>query len=292
MKQLFSICGIVLMLLATNNLQAQKEGEFHLDQVYALGANGTVHLVSSDADVRITGTDRSDVHVKIDRFEQVNGIRSGRRRFSVEVEEKGGDLFIEERRSGSVSFSMGSFRTEYEIVIEMPSNGSLRVRGEDDDYIIKSIHGAISISSEDGDIDIYDTKSSNIDVRLEDGDLRLAGGTGRFYANSEDGDLDIRNAAFTELEIVIEDGNVSLETTLADNGVYDIRSDDANIEFTVLSGGGKFLISKDDGRVNSGMGFTVQEETDNRVLLSLPGGSADVEIRINDGRVRLHTKVR
>lgn len=280
------------MLLATNNLQAQKEGEFHLDQVYALGANGTVHLVSSDADVLITGTDRSDVHVKIDRFEQVNGIRSGRRRFSVEVEEKGGDLFIEERRSGSVSFSMGSFRTEYEIVIEMPTNGSLRVRGEDDDYIIKSIHGAISISSEDGDIDIYDTKSSNIEVRLEDGDLRLAGGTGRFYANSEDGDLDIRNAAFTELEIVIEDGNVSLETTLADNGVYDIRSDDANIEFTVLSGGGKFLISKDDGRVNSGMGFTVQEETDNRVRLSLPGGSADVEIRINDGRVRLDTKVR
>lgn len=290
MQRKVSWGALIALFLISFNAQAQKEGEFHLDENYALGANGTVYLSSEDADVRIVGSDRSDVHVKIDRIEYVNGIRSGGRRFSVDVEEVSGDLYIKERRSGNVRISIGSFRTEYEITIEMPRSGSLKIDGEDDDYVIRSVDGSISLDVEDGDIEIFETKTENVDVVIEDGDLRLDGGVGRLYVRTEDGDIDVRNGAFNRIDIDSEDGNVSIETSLDDNGIYEFRGDDADIDLLILNGGGSFFIAKDDGRVSSSSPFKVDEESDHRVRLSLDGGSADVDIRINDGRVRLNAR--
>ncbi|KYG77210.1 MULTISPECIES: DUF4097 family beta strand repeat-containing protein [Roseivirga] len=286
MQQRIFFSALAALVLSFSQVQGQEEGEFHLDDAYALSANGIIHLNSEDADVRITGSDRSDVHVKIDRIEYVNGIRSGSRNFTVNVEEVNGDLVIKERRSGSVRFSIGSFRTEYSITIEMPRSGGLKIEGEDDDYVIKNVDGSISMRVEDGDIELLDTKSESIEVRIEDGDLRLDGGLGELMIENEDGDLDVRNGAFTRVDIETEDANVSIETSLADDGTYEITSDDARIDFVVLSGGGRFYVSKDDGRVSSGSAFKIEEERDHRVTLSLAGGKADVDVRVNDGRVR------
>lgn len=282
--------ALLAFAVSTVNVFAQKDGEFHLDETYSLGANGTIHLYSEDADVRITGSDRSDVHVKIDRVEYVNGIRSGHRNFTVNVEEANGDLFIKERRSGSVRISIGSFRTEYKITIEMPRNGGLRIDGEDDDYVIRSVNGAISMDVEDGDVEILETKTTSVDIDIEDGDIRLDGGLGSLTVNTEDGDVDVRNGAFDRVEIDAEDSRLFIETSLVDTGRYEINSEDADIDFVVLGGGGQFYIAKDDGRVSSSSPFKVEEERDHRVRLSLDGGNADVDIRVNDGRVRFSTK--
>lgn len=289
MKQQLFLSALVVLFISTINIQAQ-EGEFHLDENYALGPNGTIYLNSEDAKVKITGSDRSDVHVKIDRVEYVKGIRTGNRRFMVDVEEVGQNLYIKERTSGNVRFSVGSFRTEYEIMIEMPRNGSLKIDGEDDDYVIRSVDGSIALDTEDGDIEIYETNTENIEARIEDGDLKIDGGKGRLYVDTEDGDVDVRNGAFTRLEIDIEDGTISIETGLADEGIYEINGDDAKIDFVVLNGGGSFIVSKDDGRVSSTSDFEIVEERENRVRLLLNSGTADVDIRVEDGRVRLSTK--
>lgn len=286
MQRKIFLSAMVALVLSVFSVHAQEEGEFHLDKTYSLGANGIIHLNSEDADVRITGSDRSDVHVKIDRVESVNGIRSGSRTFKVDVEEVRGDLVIKERRSGNVRFSIGTFRTEYQITIEMPRNGGLKIDGEDDDYVIRNIDGIISMRVEDGDIELLDTKSKSIDVRIEDGDLRVDGGIGNLLVENEDGDIDVRNGAFTRIDVTSEDGDVAIETSLSDDGSYEINSDDADIDFVVLNGGGKFYVAKDDGRVSSSSDFKVEEERDHRVTLSLDGGKADVDIRVNDGRVR------
>ena len=83
---------------------------------------------------------------------------------------------------------------------------------------------------------------------------------------------------------------MAIETSLADDGTYEIVSDDADIDFVVLAGGGRFYIAKDDGRVSSTSDFKVEEERDHRVTLSLGGGKADVDVRVNDGRVRFSAR--
>lgn len=287
MQQRIIFSAIAAFVISITQVFAQEEGEFHLDKTYSLNSDGTIRLSSEDAEVRIIGSDRSDVHVKIDRVEYVNGIRSGRRNFKVDIEEVNGDLVIKERRSGSVSISIGSFRTEYSITIEMPKTGGLQIDGEDDDYLIRNVNGSISMNVEDGDIELLGTQSKRIDVRIEDGDLRLEGGTGDLFVENEDGDIDVRNGAFTRIDIDSEDADVSLESSLVDDGSYEINTEDSRIDFVVLNGGGRFYVAKDDGRVSSTSHFKIEEEREHRVTLSLDGGKADVDIRVNDGRVRL-----
>ncbi len=288
MKTKAILSSLFMLALLVGNVSAQDKN-FSLDEVYSLSADGTVHLRSSDANVKITGSDRSDVHLVIERTETTRGVRSSRSRFDVEVEERQGDLYITERERRGVTFQIGSWRVDYEIEIEMPRTGSLRIKGDDDDYVIRSVNGEISIETDDGDIELIECNGDKFDLQLEDGDLRMDGGKGSLYVRVDDGDLDIRNGNFATVEVSAEDGNVSLETTLSDNGVYEIRGDDADIDFVVLSGGGEFNVAKDDGRISSSSAFETLQETERRAKLSLDGGKADVDIRIEDGRVRLST---
>jgi len=288
MKTKALLSTFFMLALLVGNVSAQDKN-FSLDEVYSLSADGTVHLRSSDANVKITGSDRSDVHLVIERTETTRGVRSSRSRFDVEVEERQGDLYITERERRGVTFQIGSWRVDYEIEIEMPRTGSLRIKGDDDDYVIRSVNGEISIETDDGDIELIECNGDKFDLQLEDGDLRMDGGKGSLYVRVDDGDLDIRNGNFATVEVSAEDGNVSLETTLSDNGVYEIRGDDADIDFVVLSGGGEFNVAKDDGRISSSSAFETIQETERRAKLSLDGGKADVDIRIEDGRVRLST---
>ena len=293
-KQLTALCMASAILVSTSlNAQDDRDdrGDFHLDENYEISATGTLHLDSEDADVRITGTNRSDVRVKIDRDESSRGLSSRSRSFEVEVENRDGDLYVTEKRGRSgASITFGSYSVQYDITIELPESSSLRIKGEDDDYYVKNVNGKISIQTEDGDIELDDCNGDKFDIRLEDGDLRMDGGKGDLYLRMDDGDADIRNGKFESLEVTSEDGSVSIETEIADGGSYDIRTDDSNVEFIVLNGGGEFTISKDDGRVQASSDFDLKRESDSREEYSLGGGSADIQIRVNDGRVRLSKK--
>ena len=294
MKKQFTMMMMAAALLVGNAALAQDDkddrGSFHLDEVYKMDAKGTLHLNSEDADVRIIGSNRSDVRVKIDREERVRGLSSRRRSYDMKIENRGGDLYLTERESSGVRIMMGSYSLDYEILIELPESASLRIKGEDDEYYVKNVNGDISIDTEDGDIELLDCLGDKFDIRLEDGDFRMDGGKGDFNVRIEDGDVDIRGAKFDSFEASIEDGNMSIETEIKDGGLYDIRGDDADIEFIVLNGGGDFTVTKDDGSIRASSEFELRRESDYREEYSLNGGSADVEIRTNDGRVRLSKK--
>ncbi|NJN43011.1 MAG: hypothetical protein HC811_13070, partial [Flammeovirgaceae bacterium] len=63
MKALIYTCAFLL----SYSVIAQNKGDFHLDKEYKINPAGTIKLKSSDAKVTIVGSDRKDVHVKIDR---------------------------------------------------------------------------------------------------------------------------------------------------------------------------------------------------------------------------------
>lgn len=274
-------------LLAISLSANAQDGSFHLDKEYAIATNGIVDLSSSDADVIITGTKRKNAHVKIDRKVEVKGWSWGDKDFKVEVETVGNDLRIRERQTnGSVSI-VGSYREEYKIQIEVPESVGLKVRGDDGDYYVKNINGEISISADDGDIELVNCKGNRFYIRLDDGDLKMQDGAGSLDIVADDADVVIYNGTFTSIHADVDDGDLRIETSLADSGDYELESEDGHIELSITSGGGEFDIRHDDGRVITEGSFEKLEKTESRTHLTLKGGNAKVNFRMDDASVRL-----
>lgn len=290
MKAYFTLILICLPVL----LWSQKNQEFNLDETFTLKSNGTLHMNTDDADIKITGSNRSDVRVVIFRKMKSGGIRWGgdEKDINVDVYSRDGDLYINDRPSNGVSWAiMGYSYEEYRINIEAPLATHLDIEGDDDDYRVRNIHGSIDMRVDDGDIELLDCRGSEFEFRVDDGDLVMDGGKGKLYADIEDGDLEITNGSFREVVAKADDGNISIETTLNNLGNYRMSSDDGSVEIYVTRGGGSFEVSHDDSRISVGPDFNVIEKSDHHSTYKLAGGNASVDIRADDGSVRLRSQV-
>jgi Putative adhesin len=112
-------------------------------------------------------------------------------------------------------------------------------------------------------------------------------GKGSLDIDADDADVRISNAHFDKVSADVDDGDLSLETTLADHGEYRIDGQDGLVAFTVTGGGGEFNVRHDDAHVSIQGNFQRVEESENHSKLVLASGNANVNIRVDDGRVRL-----
>ena len=269
------------------SLLAQSDGDFHLDMEYKMDATGVIRLNSSDAKVFIVGSNRTTAHVKIDREVTSKGWVFGEEKFTVDVTETNGDLSIKEKSGGTHVGIVGYYNETYTINIEAPAGASLMIRGDDGDYFIKEINGSIELDLDDADVELTGCKGDYFKVRLDDGDLRMDAGRGTLELDADDTDVMIRNASFQKIVTDIDDGDFLLETVLSDNGDYYINAQDGLVSITALSGGGKFDIRHDDGRITAKGEFEMVEKSEDRTRLTLANGNARINIRADDARVRL-----
>lgn len=285
-----SILFIFCLFSALFAFSQSSPGDFHVDKDYKIGATGTIKLNCSDAKVYITGSKRSGAHVKIDREVITKGLTFGHEEFTVNISEENGDLEIKEH-SNSTSTGMVGYRYEkYTINIEAPEGSSLLVKGDDGDYWIKNIDGAISLNIDDADVELMGCSGSDFSFRMDDGDLTMDEGKGRLEIDADDADVKISNAHFEKILADIDDGDLIIEISLADNGDYRITGQDGLVAMTITGGGGKFNIRHDDARVSTEGKFERVEESEDRSKLTLASGNATVDIRLDDGRVKLTTK--
>jgi hypothetical protein len=288
MKTVYALllfCGTFLTAAAQHG-----DGEFHLDKVYTVGKTGTIDLSSSDAKVFITGSLRPDAHVKIDRKVVMKGFYSSREEFRVDVESENGNLKIKEYQNSVQNGFISYHSEEYRIVVEAPEGVSLTIRGDDGDYYIKNVNGAISMSIDDADAELSDCKGNRFSFRIDDGDIRMDKGNGSLEIDADDADVQIYNAAFTSIQADADDGDIEIETSLANNGSYDFNTQDGLVSLNITSGGGEFDIRHDDGHVMSQGGFKTTYESEDRTKLTLANGSARVVVRADDAKVRLTAK--
>jgi hypothetical protein len=266
--------------------------DFHLDKNYKVNATGTIDLGSSDAKVFITGSKRTNVHVKIDREVTAQGIVfGGEREFKVEVIEENGNLRLRERKEGTSVGVVGVYNEKYRIEIEAPEGMSLIVRGDDGDYYIKNVNGSMDFSLDDADVELADCKGDKFRFKLDDGDLKMDQGKGSIDIDGDDTDIAIYNAHFSSVNADVDDGDLRIETSLDNNGEYFFESQDGLIALTVLSGGGEFDIRHDDGHVDTQGGeFNVISKREHSTRLNLPKGSAKVSMRADDANIRLATR--
>lgn len=267
--------------------QTNADEEYHLDKEYPINAAGVINLNSSDAKVTITGSNRKNAHVKIDRVVTTKGLTFGHEEFTVEVTAQNGDIQIKEH-SNSVSVGVVGYHYEkYTILIEAPEGISLVIRGDDGDYRIKNVDGSISLNLDDADVDLSECSGNKFVFRIDDGDINMDEAKGSLEIDGDDSDIKIRNANLTFIDASLDDGDLVIETSLVDNGQYRIDAQDGLVSFTVLKGGGNFSIRHDDGHINADDNFNTVEDSENNTRLTLPSGTAKVDIRADDARVRL-----
>ena len=287
-KLQFTISLIFLLISSSISSIKAQDGEFKLDKIYSMDPNGTIDMQTDDAKIKITGTNRKDVHVNIYRKEVTNGWRYNRRDFYVDVEERGGDLFIREEPKTGIVISVGYMREEYEIIIEAPEGISLVIKGDDDDYIIRNINGSIFLNIDDGDAELIGCSGNHFEFEIDDGDIEMDEGNGLLYIRADDADVYIQNGKFDDITATLDDGDLIIETSLADNGSYSFRVDDGTIELYISDGGGEFDIRHDDARISSSREFILVEKDENETFLELPNGTARVKVRADDARVKLN----
>jgi hypothetical protein len=282
---------LALLTLVTVIAFAQDQ-DFHLDKEYAINKNGIIDLSSTDAKVFITGTSRTGTaHVKIDRAVVTKGWFSSRGEFRVDVDADNGNLRIKEHRNNVHIGVVGYYREEYKIQIEAPEGVSLTIRGDDGDYFIKNIDGKISLDFDDGDAQLTDCDGTEFSFRLDDGDVSMDKGKGELTVRGDDADVEILNASFTSINADMDDGDLIVHTSLSNNGDYRINAEDGSIVLNVLGGGGEFIVHHDDARVTSQGNFDTTEDSENYTKMTLPNGTAKVNIRADDASVKLVAKI-
>jgi len=286
MKPLLTLICLIAISFSS---RAQKATDFHLNETYSIGENGTIYLSADDADVLITGENRKDVAVKIDYIVQSKGIEWGNREFRVDVNNRGADLHIEEYRRSNTTI-VGYVSSEYKIEIKAPIGVNLDIKGDDDDYMIRAIAGDISIVADDADAELLGCTGSSFFFDIDDGDVKMDQGKGEFTARLDDGDIEIINASFDEIDYRSDDGHFALETSIGPNAMYRFNGDDSTFDIVVTAGGGSFTINHDNGRIDYDENFQLMDKDEDRTILNLTGGRAKILFSGDDIRVSLATR--
>jgi hypothetical protein len=282
---------LTFSLISFASLAFAQQDDFHLDKEYAISSAGTIDLSSSDADVLITGTKRgATARVKIDRVITVKGWYKSEGSFNVNVNAENGNLVIREQQSSVNIGIIGYYNEDYKILIEAPEGVSLTIRGDDGDYVIKNINGAISLNFDDGNANLTNCGGDRFSFRLDDGDVKMDKGKGSLEVVADDADVEILEAAFNQINARLDDGDFIVHTSLDNAGEYNIDSEDGMVYFGILSGGGTFTVRHDDSSIRADGDFKVLEDTENFKKLTLGSGTAKIKVTADDASVKLMAK--
>lgn len=290
MKFSVSVITTLLFLFGVFSVEAQNN-EYNLDQNYGIAADGTVFLDSDDAEVKIIGSDRFDVHVNVYHRVDVEGFEWGSDgEFKMNVKQRDGDLYIEEAKRNNSAFRIGSIDREYRISIEIPRRVSIDVKGDDGTYEIADVGGAIYMVADDSDISIKNATGEDFSFKIDDSAIRMDKGQGKLSVSLDDGEFRVDNGRFSEIDVSGDDSNLYFATGLSDAGQYYFGIDDSDLELDILNGGGSIDIAHDDTDINTTGEFSKISDEEERTVYNMKGGSASVEIESDDGDIVLRNK--
>jgi len=316
----------LLLLVWSADAKAQKIDEYHLDEVYTIAEGGTIHLNSDDANVQITGSNRSDVHLQVDYRMEFSGFSIGSRdEFEMIVKEQGNNLQISEKdRDFNIIGSAKIEEKQYAIMMEVPKNVSLKIEGDDEQYDISGIGGTIDIAADDTNIQLNNNNGTTFTIKMDDGNLMMNEGSGTLDLDFDDGTVDIDQGNFDEMNVGMDDGNftmqraqgtlniktddgnvdinqgdlrgidvdaddakISIHSKFYDDGIYRLNNDDGTINLGFINSGGRIEVNHDDPGFNIGSAFQTVSEEDHETIFELQGGNAHIKIDTDKGKIKL-----
>lgn len=297
----------MLLLTGACSLSFGQE-KFDLVKDYAISGNATLYLQSNDAKVNIGVSENDRVYLEIHRH--VSDELAKSQKFGIEVENKDGNVYINEIRSntGLKWWNSGKI-LYYNIDILVPHGVSLRLNGYDDDYNITGLDAELHIETEDGDIVLTDCKLGTAKIRCEDGDLNIHNCSGSFDINAEDGDVTSNLSRFEGLKIRVEDGDIVINDGSSENvqltssdgdislaevyGSIEARTEDGSIRIKYMETESSRIKSEDgDIHVRLNCGDNAAHEfvsEDGDIILALEG-NASIHVKCDDSDVDIDSR--
>lgn len=288
MKKIITIFLFCLLAISTVDSKAQQTDEFHIDEVHSVDPNGTINLQSDDADVKIIGSDRNKVRVKVDYKLTVEGFTFGSsNKFGMIVEEKNGNLTIREKPRDFGNRGIINTRMEkYIILIETPRSVNMNIRGDDEAYEISGIDGSIHLDADDADINMTDCNGDEFSFVLDDAGLRMDRGKGNLKLNIDDGNVRIGRGNFENINVDTDDSKLEITSRFYGNGHYKFDMDDADLRLN-FAGGGEVEINHDNATISTSREFEEVAKEDRKSVYRLPNGRAYIVIDSDDGNINL-----
>ena len=111
---------------------------------------------------------------------------------------------------------------------------------------------------------------------------------GDITAESVDGDIELDNVESSNIDLTTVDGGVRYDGTIKDGGHYSLSTHDGDVELGVPAGTNATVsISTFDGDFEADFPVSVTSTTKRRFTFTLGSGSARVELESFDGDIHL-----
>ena len=232
-------------------------------------------------------------------------------RSELSVAGEGGDeAYLEVRRRGAILTVRPADRKgrelEVDLVVRVPPWVSLEVRGRELDVSIAGVTGGAKVRNVSGDIRAsgagggLEIRSADGEIRVEDAegsvtaisrgdDVTLRRIRGPVHVQSGSGDLVLQDIQSASVRAETLDGDLTFDGPLARGGVYTFLVHDGDAHVAVPDGtAARVSISTFDGDFSSDFPITLQGYGGGGSFqFTLGDGSAQMEIQVFDGRIRL-----
>jgi hypothetical protein len=282
---------LLLLLLAGSALAKPVDKSFNESFDVAPGA--ILHLEHGDGDVTIEAWDRDSIEVDVRYFYDLKKWALGgeERDFEMKFDQRGEHVYVAEQiTGGGHSFGIHArVRKEYSYTIKLPAYCVLELKGDDGSVQISGMKSALELSSDDGDVDLFECAFTMADLSMEDGDLRVKSCQGNFEVECDDSDLDFEDSEIASLRIETEDGDVDLDLAAVTGVDWHIISDDGDVSLD-YSGemSAELRIESDEGEMRVDIqGLQDVEKRRHSISGILGDGNGRIRIRTEDGDVRI-----
>ncbi len=332
MRRCIHICIILLAVPSILKITAAaKEVSSTETKKYKLSSEGSIKLYGNDGDIHVTTWDREEVKVRLTKRawgQDEEEARSNLEEIKVVIRESMDYLIIrEEDRRHNRNFNIfdlfdGDFwreqnwrsaLVEYELTV--PRKASLRIESDEGGVIIKGSGGSITLKLDEGDADLKDITSDDIDAYLDEGDVRLASchdahdgfwtiktDEGRISlddcrvehldADSDEGEIILKRFQGERFRLKTDEGDILADFIPGNAGDYQLESDEGDVEISIPAKADlRFFCTTYEGYIDSDFDLRIKELDDGESLRGEIGsGSGRVTATADEGDIILIRK--
>jgi DUF4097 and DUF4098 domain-containing protein YvlB len=199
---LVTISVVAALLLLTGGVWAASYATHKTERnTRTLAAASTIEIEGTNGDIRIVGSDRSDVLLTTEERRSVFG------RPHVHVDDQGGRLRLDDDCSGIDFVGGEACRVSY--VLEVPRNAGVRVVGRSGDVSAEDLAGGADLQTRSGDVDALDVLGV-LRLQTRSGDVDADSASTDIDASSTSGDVDVRARNATRVRAQTTSGDVDV----------------------------------------------------------------------------------
>lgn len=292
MRHSLRFLGALVLLGAIPALaSAQRDGD-RVDTTLALTSGGLVQLDGISGDIRVVGSDRSDVTIDASiergRFElSVSDSRIALRSRSVGGRQEGGRYSVTVPRGTRLSISTVAGRIEVRATM-----GEVAIRSTSGSVEVSGARGRLEVASVSGDVDASDA-TGRVSLETVSGTITADQVSGDLSAEAVSGSIALRRMTLQELHAKAMSGSIRFEGGIAPSGSYRLNAHSGTITMTLPANTGAALeLETFSGRINTDFPLTLQPgETGirrgRRMEFTLGNGGARISASAFSGSINI-----